>query len=215
MEIHDLEQQLASAQAHLKKVLKAGLDPNRLQVHFDAFEAVASAQRALAAAKGEEYAVPYDIGFEPEAAVSEAVLLQTEDGAVLSFSAVRPQPNGKRADAGYGIVEIDRCSLTKFGYPNDEALPGHPLHEKGLGAYGVYEVHNSSWVKLMTQQNRVAFPKTPDSKQRHFIITFHDCTFECIARDLKASTSTKRYAEIFDEMRKCVFPYYEGSADPH
>lgn len=212
MEIHDLEQQLASAQEHLAKVRNAGLATAGEQETLNAFEAVTLAQRALAAAKGEEYAVPYDIGFVPEAAVSEAVLLQTEDGAVLSFSAMRPQPNGKRADAGYGIVEIDRCSLTKFGYPNDEALPGHPLHEKGLDAYGVFEVHNSSWVKLITQQNRVAFPKTPESKQRHFIITFHDCTFECIARELKASTSTKRYAEVFEEMRKRVFPYYDGKA---
>jgi len=33
----------------------------------------------------------------------------------------------------------------KFGGPNDEALGGHPLYERGLGRYGVYEVFNSSW----------------------------------------------------------------------
>src|SRR5262245_61495513 len=134
MDIPQLEEQLASAKEHLAQLLHAGVSLNKLQESLAAFEAVASAQRALAAAKGEEYAVPYDLGFLPEAAVSEPVLLQNDGGAILTFSAVRKRHDGKREDAGYGIVEIDSCSLTKFGYPNDEALAGHPLHDRGLGA---------------------------------------------------------------------------------
>ena len=208
MEIRDLEKQLASAKEHLAQVLHAGRTTDKLQESLAAFEAIASAQRTLAAAKGEDYAVPYDIGFVPEAAVSDPVLLQTDGAAFLTFSAMRRLPNGKREDAGYGIVEFDLCSITKFGYPNDEALPGHPLHERGLEAYGVFEVHNSSWIKLKTQQNRVAFPNTPESTQRHFIFMFHDSTFECIARGLRASLSTKPYAEIFEDIRKGVFEHY-------
>ncbi|EEF60707.1 hypothetical protein [Pedosphaera parvula] len=203
-DISALQKQLESAQQHLKQAL----DKSRAKLNVnlgEAFEAVTSAQVALAAAKGEEYAVPLDIGFLPEAAVSEPVLLQTDYATILTFSAVRRTPDGKREDAGYGIIELDLCWVTKFGYPNDEALPGHPLSETGLDAYGVYEVRNSSWVKLITEQNRVAFPKTPDSKQRHFIFTFHDSTLECIARGLRPSLSTKPYGEIFEDIRKRVF----------
>lgn len=203
--ISDLEKQLVLAKERLAQVLKAGIKTDKLQESLAAFDAVASAQRNLAAAKGEEYAVPYDIGFVPEAALSEPVLLQTDDSAILTFSAVRSMPDGKRKDAGYGIVELYWCSLTKFGYPNDEALAGHPLYEKGLNGYGVYEVFNSSWIKLSTEQNRVAFPQTPDSTDRHFIFTFHDSTLECIARELRASLSTRPYVEIFDDIRKRVF----------
>lgn len=208
MEIRDLEEQLASAKKQLEQVLHACRTTDMLQESGTAFEAVASAQRALAAAKGEDYAVPYDIGFVPEAAVSEAVLLQTDDAAFLTFSAMRELPNGKREDAGYGIVQLDWCSLTKFGLPNDEARAGHPLYDRGLRGYGVFEVHNSSWIELETQQNRVAFPNTPESTQRHFIFTFHDSTFECIVRGLRATLSTKPYAEVFEDIRKGVFEHY-------
>jgi hypothetical protein len=207
-DIPHLEEQLASAKEHLAQVLHAGCSADKLQESLAAFEAVASAQRALAAAKGEEYAVPYDLGFLPEAAVSEPVLLQNDGGAILTFSAVRERQDGKREDAGYGIVEIVSYSLTKFGYPNDEALAGHPLYDRGLRAYGVFEVHNSSWIKMKTQQNRVAFPNTPESTQRHFVFAFHDNTFECIARGLRASLSTKPYPEIFEDITKRVFERY-------
>jgi hypothetical protein len=33
----------------------------------------------------------------------------------------------------------------KVGYPDNEALPGHPLYSKGLRHYGRYEVLESSW----------------------------------------------------------------------
>jgi hypothetical protein len=202
MNIPDLQKQLTSAQEHLKKVLNSGAG---LHDSLAAFEAVTSAQRNLAAAKGEDYAVPHEIDFVPEAAVSEPVLIQTDNTTILTFSAERPMPNGKREDAGHGIIEFDLCSLTKFGYPNDEAMPGHPLYERGLSHYGVFEVCNSTWVKLMTEQNRVAFPRTPHSTERHFIITFHDSTFECIARGLRASLSTKPYAEIFEDIKNRIF----------
>jgi hypothetical protein len=212
MDIPNLEEQLASAQKQLAQLLHAGRSVDKLQKSFAAFEAVASAQRALAAAKGEEYAVPYDLGFVPEAAVSEPVLLQTDSGAILTFSAMRERHDGKREDAGYGIVEIDSCSLTKFGYPNDEALPGHPLHGRGLGAYGVFEVHNSSWIKTKAQQNRVAFPNYALwPTQRHFIFTLHDSTFECIARGLRGSVSTKPYADIFEDIRRRIFKSYRDA----
>src|SRR4051794_7393571 len=125
MSIPELQEQLALAQEHRKQVLNSGA---KLHEALAAFEAVASAQRALAAAKGEEYAVPHDIGFEPEAAMSEGLLLQTEYAAILTFRAVWVGADRKREDAGYGIVELDLCSITKFGYPNDEAWPGHPLY---------------------------------------------------------------------------------------
>jgi len=208
MYIPELEKQLAAARARLHDVvhpLKSVSDG------CAAYEAVAVAQRALAAAKKEEYADRYDVGFVPEAAVSEPVLLQTDHAAVLTFSAMREREDGKREDAGYGVLELDLCSLTKFGYPNDEALPGHPLYERGLSDYGVFEVKNSAWIRSMTEHNRVAFPDTPDSKARHFIITFHDSTFECIARGVRASLSSKPYVELFEDIRKIVFPHAKNA----
>ena len=141
----------------------------------------------------------HDIGFEPEAAVSGPVLLHTDTSAFLTFNAVRMKEE-KRETAGIGVIEILGCSVTKFGYPNDEALRGHPLWKRGLRHYGVFEVLSSSWVREKTEQNRVSFPKTPDSKQRHFIFTFHDSTFECIADDIHPLLSTEPYEQIFRQI---------------
>jgi hypothetical protein len=202
MNISELEEKVLAAKGKVKAVMEArGNSSERLA----AFESLEVAQRELAAAKGEPYAVPYDIGFKPEAAVSEPVLLQTDYRTFLTFSAKRLLSDGKYHDAGYGIIEFERCSLTKFGYPNDEALAGHPLYDKGLGAYRVFRVCNSSWIKQMTEQNRVSFPKTPDSNKSHFIFTFHDSTFECIANGLTAALSNEPYEKIFAEITKKAF----------
>lgn len=202
MDIPELARKLAEGQTRLTSVLNSDVsDQDRL----GAFAMVAEAQRALAAAKGEEYATPYDIGFEPEAAVSGAILLQTEYAAFLIFNAMQPRGNGTRTDAGLGVVETRRCSLTKFGYPNDEAPPGHPLAEKGLHEYGVFEVMNSRWIRQLTEHNRVQFPDTVDSSERHFIFTFHDSTLECIVESLEAWRSDRPFAEVFEDIRARAF----------
>jgi hypothetical protein len=183
---------IAAAEQQLRDALTAR-DTSLAQgrVEEGLFAAVSAAQRALAAAKGEEYAVPFDIGVVPEAAVSEAMLLQTEDSAVLTFSGTQRDCDGRMASVGYAVVELERCVITKFGYPNDEARPGHPLAERGLDSYGVFEVVGSRWVKGLTLQNRKIFPKTEESTQRHFIFAFHDSTFECVAAGVRASVSTE------------------------
>lgn len=149
--------------------------------------------------------IPYDVGFEPEAAVSGPVLLQTDYATFLTFNAVKTLPDGRRGAAGTGVIEIVRCIVTKFGYPNDEALPGHPLYSQGLTFYGVFEVLGSSWIQQMTTQNRVCFPKTEDWTERHFIFTFHDSTFECVADSLRASLSTEPYEQIHAQICGRVF----------
>ena len=143
--------------------------------------------------------IQLDIGFEPEAAVSGPVLLQTDDDTFLTFNAVR-MAGERRETAGTGVIEIQGCSVTKFGYPNDEALAGHPLYKHGLGAYGVFEVKKSIWIQQMTEQNRVSFPQTTESRRRHFVFTFHDSTFECVADEIRATLRTEPYEQIFAEI---------------
>jgi hypothetical protein len=181
MSIEELERQLRLAEERARE------NAGTIQQRMAAFEAVSKAERDLAAAKRLPYAQPLDIGVVPEAGVSEARLVQDEYRAVLTFSAMRLQPDGSRTDAGTATVEFVRCIITKFGYPNDEALSGHPLYNSGLTGYGIFEVIGSQWIRRLTEQNRVAFPSTPDSTQRHFIFSFHDSTFECIADDLRVS----------------------------
>jgi hypothetical protein len=198
MNVEELQRRLNDAEQRLQLLLKQ----RKFTEYEGAFEQVSLAQRTLAAAKEEEYANPLDIGFLPEAAVSGPLLIQTDSQCFLTFNAVRMLPNGKREAAGTGVVEIRGCSITKFGYPNDEALSGHPLYKRGLVGYGVFEVPNSIWIKQMTEQNRVAFPNPPDSTQRHFIFSFHDSTFECVADELVATLSHENYQQLFERLTR-------------
>lgn len=160
---------------------------------------------AIPMTKEKDRIVKLDLGVEPEAAVSGALLLQNENATYLTFNAVRLRFDGKYEEAGTAVIELVRCSTTTFGYPNDEAIGGHPLYAKGLQAYGIFEVLNSSWIAEQERQNRISFPERTDMTwKRHFIFTFHDSTFECLSADLKITVSEEPYAQIFAEISEQV-----------
>jgi hypothetical protein len=150
-----------------------------------------------------------DLGCSPEAAISGAVLVQTERSTFLTFNAMRPtdqmSPYGRpyMKDAGTALVEFEVCSITKFGYPNDEAWSGIP-RTKGL-AYGIFEVHNSQWIRELTALNRHSFPNTPDDvRSRHSLFLFHDSSFECIAGGMNLELIEGPYRNVFARITERV-----------
>src|SRR5690606_37185003 len=92
---------------------------------------------------------------------------------VVSYTTERP----------IAIVEFAVCYDLMFGAPNDEAFQGHPLANRGLDPYGAFEVQNSSWIRQLERMNSVHPYHKPERfwTRRHFIFTFHDSTFECVA----------------------------------
>jgi hypothetical protein len=92
-------------------------------------------------------------------------------------------PNVARAGDGF-VVDIlfDLPLWHSFGYPNDEALGGHPLYQRGLRFYQPHLIGNSSTIERFHRQNLVSFPDTGNlwSDCRHLIFTFKDETFECV-----------------------------------
>jgi hypothetical protein len=207
MDIAKLEEEVEKIKNAITATVKAR------RADLAPFKVLIEAQRRLAAAKGEAYAIPYDIGFKPEAAYPNPILLATDQQTVLTFTAKRKSRDRKYINAGCAVIEFERCTVTKFGYPNDEALGGHPLNGKGIDLYGVFKVCNSSWIKQITEQNRIAFPNTPDSKQTHFLFTFHENTFECIANGLLATLSNEPYEKIFAEISKAAFKFQKLKTD--
>jgi hypothetical protein len=150
-----------------------------------------------------EDVIELKLGFVPEAAVSGAFLIQDEYRTFLTFNAMKQEVDGAFLDAGTAIIELVRCSTTKFGYPNDEALEGHPLYRKGLRSYSLFEVVNSNWIAEQERQNRVNFPDRTDMRwKRHFIFTFHDSTFECLAADIRLEVSSEPFDQILQRLSK-------------
>lgn len=88
------------------------------------------------------------------------------------------------AEERHAVFRID-FSMLKFGYPNDEALPGHRYAQWGLAYYNAYEVFGSEWIAEIRAANRVAFPNFDGhfAELRHFIFTFHDTTLEFVSKE--------------------------------
>lgn len=85
------------------------------------------------------------------------------------------------------FIKFKRCSKYTFGGPNDEALHGHPYYKLGLGRYAFYELKNSDYIKSLQEINKCHDRYNPKNwtNLKHYILTFHDNMFECIAEDFE------------------------------
>jgi hypothetical protein len=123
------------------------------------------------------------------------MILCSEEKLLLAYHRQFPLNEDELNSARDGgeYEEDEACLLVKFnswyaytfGPPNDEALRGHPLFNRGLQPYAVFEVRHSSWIRSLETMNQVHRLHKPErfGKLRHFIFTFHDSTFECAALD--------------------------------
>lgn len=115
----------------------------------------------------------------PSAGASSPFIIANDYSILLAYEA---SPHGEQ----YAVLKFILPYAHYFGSPNDESFEGHPLAQRGLLRYGVFEVRNSSWIRALERMNRV-HPKHDARRfdeRRHFIFTFHDSTFECVAGSL-------------------------------
>lgn len=143
------------------------------------------------------------------------MLLQSESAIFLLFNAMSDVKNaeGYYEEVGTAVMEFEGCRCTLFGGPDDEALPEHPLYQKGLAdfGYGIFEVLNSSWAKEVISQSRRSaeriwgdrFEKAyekHDWSTRHFIVRFHDSTFECLADGFALTVHKEPFTELLNRI---------------
>lgn len=90
---------------------------------------------------------------------------------------------GAHAQGTAAVLRFEGVLQFRMGYPNDEALHGHPLAKLGMEHYEVYLVENSPLIAELEDQNRVhpSFRPGMYDQFRHWILTFHDETLEVVA----------------------------------
>ncbi len=100
------------------------------------------------------------------------------------FDGTNPRARDPQADHDIGVVEFKRTTSVKVGSPNDEVLRGHPLWGSGLEFYSAHEVKNSPWITELMEVDRARehFEESLWTGRRHFMLTFHDETLECVAK---------------------------------
>lgn len=145
---------------------------------------------------------PVELGLRWDVGAPLPHLLQSEWRTVLAFYLSEPDPTWdgtwvnvvdptSSESALIGVIEWVGCGGAVLGGPNDEAYHGHRLWDQGLskvGAYRAGEVTDSAWIAERERSNRVHPSHRPGvfANLRHFILGFHDSTFECVARGYRA-----------------------------
>jgi hypothetical protein len=101
----------------------------------------------------------------------------------------------------WAIIEFHSCASVRFGAPNDEAVHGHPLWEKGLELYAAHEVHNSPWLEEHIRINAVhpQHSEEPWRRLHHYMLLFHDEMLECLALGFTARLARTNLAAAMTE----------------
>lgn len=118
-----------------------------------------------------------------EAGAPAPAVLADEHRVLLSYARRQGKPAGDCTEV-IAMLSFEGVLAFQWGPPNDEMLESHRLSRFGLGAYGAYEVQPSDWLSELERRNR-AHPRHADEhfqRFRHFVLTFHDSTFEILAR---------------------------------
>ena len=150
-----------------------------------------------------ERVVTLDLGVEWEPNAPEAVFLSDDSGR--AFLALSPHPND--SDLRMVVIVWTGARAALMQPPNDEALSGHPLYDKGLAEVRWSgEVLDSAWIERLERQNRVHPHHDPArfSTLRHFILPLKEDTVEVVAREITvrridASTSSDALSRIIGE----------------
>src|SRR3569833_1602594 len=120
---------------------------------------------------------------KPEPGAPEPIVVADEQAVVVSYRTAHSEPSTDQLDT-FCSVRFHLAHTHLFGAPNDEALEGHPLWNRGLGFYSVYRVDQSSLIRRLAAMNSVhrQHSYSKFDELTHYIFTFHDSTFECVAR---------------------------------
>ncbi len=76
------------------------------------------------------------------------------------------------------------CMFSRFGTPSNECISGHPYYELGLRSFSFYELVDSDLIRDLIKINAVhpRHDKKIWDRFSHYILTFHDNMFECVAQ---------------------------------
>ena len=197
-ELLELTRELDSARAE-KTGLPRTYDSGNLRRHAELAARISSLQAQIASAKGLPYATRVDWPWPWSAGAPLPHVVASDHRLFLIYMAAVPNPgwdgtHAEMVDAttvrreGVVVVRFRQLRAHRFGAPNDEVFAGHPLADAGFdGTYGLWEVHNSPWLRELEVINSVHACYRPETwaSLRHLFFAFHDSTFEAIADDVE------------------------------
>lgn len=137
-------------------------------------------------------------------------LIEINSGFQINVGA--PEPiliaNGNFLSLSFYIESDDEktCTLLfrnynyfRLGMPGNETLYGHPYKNLGLESHSFFELRDSDLIKNLRNISSVHPRHNPNNwlDMKHFILTFHDNMFECVAQDFEIKEGN---ASIYNQL---------------
>lgn len=191
-----------------KQALAFQFSPANSDAYREAHENVLRLQRNLARLRGEEFCEELSFEFLWQTGAPLPQLLHNEQRTFLAYYLATAKASWpfatvemispEETEDPIAVVEFIHCYGAKLAHPNDEVLHGHPLWGKGLDYYSPFVVVNSSWINQLETINKVHPSHSSErwKELNHYLFTFHDMTFECLARDFKVTLVNGTMKEV-------------------
>ena len=174
----------------------------------EAWATLHEAERRLAEARNQSWAEPLDLGVAWDGGAPLPHLVSNGSKTVLLCHAAVVDPDwdgtyvtvvspSDQTPADMLEFTFSGCHAVRIGGPNDEALHGHPLYDKGLDGYRPHLVHNSDWIAQQEAINSVHERHRGGWHERlnHYFFVFHDEMFEALARSVDVRSVRATMAE--------------------
>lgn len=128
--------------------------------------------------------------FEMDYGSPSPMIISNDSDLFIAFYAdkqsviIEPQERNTVYDTGIFALKFKSYLKYTFGLPSNETIQGHPYSKLGLKSFAFYELKNSDLIKQLENIEKVHPYYTPDKwkEYKHFILTFHDNMFECVAK---------------------------------
>jgi hypothetical protein len=143
--------------------------------------------------------------FEMDCGAPSPTIISDDNELILTFysdqEATSPVPQERNVvyDRGVIVLKFYAYQTYSFGLTGNETIHGHPYSKLGMRSYSFYEMRDSDLIKSLQEIQKVhPFYNAESWKTcKHYILTFHDNMFECIADYFEIrETNTSLYNQV-------------------
>lgn len=128
--------------------------------------------------------------FDMDYGAPQPIVISSENDLIVAFyldSGSIPDELIERntiLDSKIVIIKFNSFIKYTFGIPGNESIYHHPYSKLGLSSCGFYELTGSDLIEELEdiEKNHPYFNPDNWKMYNHYILTFHDTMFECVAK---------------------------------
>jgi len=218
-----LERELATARSKETEAFAQYTSTWQDDLRDQAFSArtdVLVAERKLAAAEGEPYAIPAEFPIRWSVGAPMPFVMSDGYRTFLTFYVDVPDPEwdgtstkviAPSSSDTYTLcaVTVDQCVWHRFGAPDEDILyrDGHPLSGKGLEPYTAQVIIDSPWLAeyMAMHGDTTKDGASADYGLKHFAFWFHDNSFECLAQAIHGEVTRESMRSLWERLSRTLF----------